>query len=243
MWRRSYKPLRRPLRNVGRTRKKRLEKRAIVVDLPTKKTILAAINLFNDIKEQAFIDRFATGHKPREFYLQYKGTSIPLKALWAAAHSPPKTTGPFSTNQAKAGFVKLGFEDWGQNNNPKNDALRDMDSEQVDTRISATITYVRNPRVRAAVMLRAGGTCEYCGDQGFTDLGGIPYLECHHIVHLAKDGKDKRTNVIALCPNHHREAHLGKNRVSLEQDMTRIVAQKEALKQASDRPTTASGSP
>jgi 5-methylcytosine-specific restriction enzyme A len=35
------------------------------------------------------------------------------------------------------------------------------------------------------------------------------YLETHHIVPLSENGLDKVSNMAALCPNHHREAHAG----------------------------------
>lgn len=201
--------------------------------VPTEDTILAAIELFEKIGEVAFLSKFARGHSPKEFYLRHNGSVVPLKALWAAAHTPPITTGAFTTDQAKAGFKARGFVDWGQDQKAKNDALCDIDSDLVDTRISTTTTYVRDPRVRAAVMRRAAGKCEYCKAQGFSGINGVPYLEAHHIIRLADEGKDRRTNVIALCPNHHREAHFGVIRDDLERQMTAIIAQKEAMKKSS----------
>ena len=44
-----------------------------------------------------------------------------------------------------------------------------------------------------------------------TKSGSI-YLESHHIHPLSEGGADTIENVIALCPNHHREAHFGENR-------------------------------
>ena len=48
-------------------------------------------------------------------------------------------------------------------------------------------------------------------------------MESHHIIALANEGADRMTNVIALCPNHHREAHYGKRWAELEKKMTQIV--------------------
>lgn len=58
-------------------------------------------------------------------------------------------------------------------------------------------------------LLRANGACEHCGEAGFVLKDGSIYLETHHIVSLAAGGADLVNNVIALCPNHHREAHYG----------------------------------
>lgn len=83
--------------------------------------------------------------------------------------------------------------------------------------------YARDPRIRAAVMKRAKGRCEFCGVLGFIRTDGTPYLESHHIIALAKDGEDRMTNVIGLCPNHHREAHSGRRGAQLERQMIQKV--------------------
>lgn len=69
--------------------------------------------------------------------------------------------------------------------------------------------FVRDPRVREAVLKRAGGRCEHCAQLGFRRSDGAVYLETHHIVPLHEGGPDRVGNVIALCPNDHREAHYG----------------------------------
>lgn len=88
------------------------------------------------------------------------------------------------------------------------------------------LRYHRNPEVRKNVKRRANGKCEYCGKQGFVDSYGEVYLEAHHIIALAADGEDKESNVIALCPEHHREAHYGQRRDELEAEMTNKIRQK-----------------
>lgn len=69
--------------------------------------------------------------------------------------------------------------------------------------------YVRDPLVRRKVLKRANGRCEFCGQIGFLNRSGEPYLETHHVISLAEQGVDRVTNVIALCPNDHRRAHFG----------------------------------
>jgi len=83
-------------------------------------------------------------------------------------------------------------------------------SRQVSTRV-----FNRNSNVRAAVLARAGGRCEHCGEPGFSMPNGAVYLETHHVVPLADDGRDAVGNVVALCPNHHRRAHHGLDRAEL----------------------------
>jgi 5-methylcytosine-specific restriction enzyme A len=77
--------------------------------------------------------------------------------------------------------------------------------------------YERNPEIRNAVLRRAAGCCEYCGANGFEAVGGSIYLETHHVVPLSEKGSDSTGNVVALCPEHHRQAHYGKDRELIQQ--------------------------
>lgn len=104
------------------------------------------------------------------------------------------------------------------------DAIDDLDSEppgsQSPARTSGAYSgYSRDPKIRAAVLKRAKGKCEFCGERGFELRSGEYYLEAHHIIHLSKHGADTMENVIALCSNHHREAHYGVNAEELEKSI------------------------
>lgn len=79
------------------------------------------------------------------------------------------------------------------------------------TRSVTTTVYDRNPHVVAAVLKRAAGTCEDCGDVApfRRKSDGSPYLEVHHRVQLAAGGDDTIENALAICPNCHRKAHFG----------------------------------
>ncbi len=54
--------------------------------------------------------------------------------------------------------------------------------------------------------------CEFCKKETFQQPNNSFFLEIHHINFLSEGGEDKESNLIALCPNCHREAHLGKNK-------------------------------
>ncbi|APG62653.1 hypothetical protein LPB140_07470 [Sphingorhabdus lutea] len=84
-------------------------------------------------------------------------------------------------------------------------------------------SYVRDPEVRRQVLSRANGVCEYEGCVPFMNINGQLYLEAHHIISLAEQGEDKISNVIALCPNHHREAHFGEKWESLQDEFKKIL--------------------
>ncbi len=103
--------------------------------------------------------------------------------------------------------------------NTPSDAISDLGTDLPDRAQSQTWTYARDPLVREAVLKRANGHCEYCGQPGFLKDDGSRYLESHHVIALAKEGADRVTNVIALCPNDHREAHYGATAVEIETAM------------------------
>ena len=71
--------------------------------------------------------------------------------------------------------------------------------------------FKRNADVVVAVLERAAGVCENCGNEApFKRASdGTPYLEVHHRIPLADDGDDTVGNAVALCPNCHRKAHYG----------------------------------
>ncbi|CAH7245263.1 e14 prophage; 5-methylcytosine-specific restriction enzyme McrA (fragment) [Vibrio chagasii] len=60
-------------------------------------------------------------------------------------------------------------------------------------------------------MVRANGTCEICYKPApfIRKTDNTPYLEVHHKLPLAQGGPDTVDNVLALCPNCHRQAHFG----------------------------------
>jgi HNH endonuclease len=103
------------------------------------------------------------------------------------------------------------------------DAIDDLGTDAPDRVTRSGISYARDPGIRDAVMKRAKGKCEFCGAIGFKRMDGATYLECHHIIALAEDGADRMTNVIALCPNDHREAHFGERWSEIEKQMIQKV--------------------
>jgi hypothetical protein len=111
----------------------------------------------------------------------------------------------------------------GDATDPLYSALDDLGVEDPARVLYAGYTYLRDPNVRSAVLLRAEGKCEYCENEGFLKEDGSRYLETHHVIALAKDGSDKLTNVLALCPNDHRKAHFSSERDSIEQEMLLIL--------------------
>ncbi|MEN8398425.1 HNH endonuclease [Acinetobacter towneri] len=81
--------------------------------------------------------------------------------------------------------------------------------------------YVRSAYVVEYAKRLAKGVCQLC-DQPvpFHDKKGIPYLETHHIVWLARGGEDTISNTVALCPNCHKRMHL----LDLEEDKVKLLS-------------------
>ncbi|KAB0487193.1 5-methylcytosine-specific restriction enzyme A [Pseudomonas reinekei] len=73
-------------------------------------------------------------------------------------------------------------------------------------------SYVRDPEVRAWVRQQAEGKCEGCGQPAPFEKSGNPFLEVHHVKHLAQEGSDRPSNAVALCPNCHRRCHHSSDR-------------------------------
>jgi hypothetical protein len=93
----------------------------------------------------------------------------------------------------------------------------------VSKKVTTTQVFERNPQVRKYVLERAQGYCEWCGAKGFVTSAGSIYLETHHIQPLSENGDDSVSNVIALCPNHHREAHYGENSEKFKNDLFECI--------------------
>lgn len=73
-------------------------------------------------------------------------------------------------------------------------------------------SYVRDPKVRAWVRKKAKGICEGCAKPAPFMKNGEPFLEVHHVKHLADKGSDRTRNAVALCPNCHRRCHHSSDR-------------------------------
>lgn len=71
--------------------------------------------------------------------------------------------------------------------------------------------FKRNADVIVAVLMRASGVCERCQKPApfKRKSNGNPFLEVHHTKPLSEGGEDTVENTEALCPNCHRQAHLG----------------------------------
>ena len=93
---------------------------------------------------------------------------------------------------------------------------------------SSVSSFLRASIVRNWVVEQANGTCEGCGQPAPFNLpNGSPFLEAHHVKHLANLGSDRPSNAVALCPNCHRRCHLSSDKdeftLSLYKRVARLV--------------------
>ena len=85
---------------------------------------------------------------------------------------------------------------------------------------SSTTSFSRDPQVKAWVLQQANGKCECCDKEApFLSSEGKPFLETHHLRRLTDGGSDTISNVVALCPNCHREMHYGYDKKALKAGM------------------------
>lgn len=85
-----------------------------------------------------------------------------------------------------------------------------LNPAQINT---ATIRYARAKKISDWILKQSEGRCEGCRQKApFLRSDGLPYLEVHHVKHLAKKGSDRTKNAVALCPNCHRRCHYSSDR-------------------------------
>jgi 5-methylcytosine-specific restriction protein A len=98
-------------------------------------------------------------------------------------------------------------------------------TDQVRRKELSGQAYERSRLVRDAALARAAGVCQLCGQPGFSTAAGTIFLETHHVVPLAEGGADRLDNVVAICPNDHREAHYGRDAGRIRESLLMILAE------------------
>jgi len=88
--------------------------------------------------------------------------------------------------------------------------------KSADTQAKATRSrrYFRDPRKSALLKELYEFKCQICNIR-IEDTEGNPYAETHHIVGRAKQGPDESSNMMVLCPNHHKMFTLGSAKIDV----------------------------
>ncbi|MBW6398945.1 HNH endonuclease [Roseomonas sp. HJA6] len=104
--------------------------------------------------------------------------------------------------------------------------------EQPGTRQTVVAQFERNLAVAELAKRLAEGRCDLCREPAPFSVSRVPYLECHHVVHLAQGGADTIENAVALCPNCHRRMHALDLRSDRERLLARIAARDLVMSEA-----------
>ncbi|KAB0264726.1 HNH endonuclease [Microvirga brassicacearum] len=101
-------------------------------------------------------------------------------------------------------------------------------SHEPNRRETLAIQFIRSAAVVELTKRLAQGICDLCANPAPFSTQEGPYLECHHIVHLAQGGPDTLENTVALCANCHRRMHV----LDREKDVAKLK-QRVALRKLS----------
>lgn len=102
------------------------------------------------------------------------------------------------------------------------DLAKKLANDNPKKTIASTTIIERNPAISEHTKRRANGKCDLCGNVAPFSKNGMPYLECHHVIHLADNGPDAIYNTVALCPNCHRKIHVLKRKNDFNKLKNRI---------------------
>ena len=93
-----------------------------------------------------------------------------------------------------------------------NELQNDNDEENDDFITVNHKQYKRNNVNIAKIKLIRGFSCQICG-MSIVKKDGTKYIEAAHIKAKSKGGKETLSNIILLCPNHHKEFDLGNSKI------------------------------
>ena len=73
---------------------------------PTTASIKARIKEYKQIGKPAFLQKYAKGFGAQKYYIIYEDDLYDMKAIWAAAHTPPIDTQMFGPPEALKALPK-----------------------------------------------------------------------------------------------------------------------------------------
>src|SRR6266404_7386515 len=93
--------------------------KVLMTTRPTQTSVLESLEECRRLGDEAFLEKYASGHQPLGHYLIHEHKRYPLKAVWAAAHRPTIHTRNFKTGAARRGLAALGFRKFFLNSRTK----------------------------------------------------------------------------------------------------------------------------
>ncbi|TIP06444.1 MAG: HNH endonuclease [Mesorhizobium sp.] len=123
----------------------------------------------------------------------------------------------FSEVYQRAGLTRPDLTDEQKAATPAGIKMLELEASKADpTRRSRISKYIERGPIGRKVKEIRGCRCQICEALGFEPIAflrknGTPFAEAHHVqpVSLLMAGTLAASNVMVLCPNHHRQAHLG----------------------------------
>ncbi len=95
------------------------------------------------------------------------------------------------------------------------------------TKVIRRIAHYRSTALKLYVIARSKGICEGCVRNAPFRTKNGPFLECHHVHRLADGGPDDPKNVVALCPNCHRQAHYAQDAIRFNKKLIEVAKKSE----------------
>src|SRR6266702_2439762 len=77
--------------------------KVLMTTRPTQTSVLESLEECHRLGDEAFHEKYASGHQPLGHYLIHEDKRYPMKAVWAAAHRPTIHTRDFKTGAARRG--------------------------------------------------------------------------------------------------------------------------------------------
>ncbi|WP_292186939.1 EVE domain-containing protein [Mesorhizobium sp.] len=137
----------------------------------------------------------------------------------------PITRRAFSELYRRAGIVRPGLTDEEKAATVTGVRALEIEAGNADPKRKSRISkYIERGPIGAKVKEIRGCRCQLCEalrapPVAFVKKNGYPFAEAHHVqpVSLLLAGTLAASNIMVLCPNHHRQAHLGDFEVTNDQ--------------------------
>lgn len=214
----------------------------VYLDLKRKMQIGEAVNKKDSYRRLA--KRFGRSEKAYEYRMQNISYVLSLAGRdWVTGLLPAANVGANVTAQIESILAEVEnrpvkpsvvFEAQVQTNRKKPNLTKPVGVKEPKAIAGLATQYDRDAKVVAWVLNESKGNCECCNKPApFLNAEGAPFLEVHHVRHLADKGPDIVENAAALCPNCHREIHYGGDSKKLVEllysNVSRLVRQESPI--------------
>lgn len=179
-------------------------------------------HLGEHFKKSAYYQRLAEkyGRSPKSFEWRMQNISYVMTLLgrtWLSGLKPARNISASDAEKIEKIIAQVegrqllpsvAFEIKSREVSERKNLSKPQGSQHPTLSITTISQHQRDSAVKGYVLQQAQGKCECCNKPApFKNSNGQPYLEVHHVRHLADQGSDTVENTVALCPNCHRALH------------------------------------